>query len=189
MTTIAHILAAYKKFVEEYMDLDYQKGLLNIKAIRSAKTAGEMLLKIKEVLAPATKTKPVMTDMGEFKSFSHFLTSQGINRASAYRFMKLAEHWDVVEKLGMQDEQLPAGSMRLCRTIKVLEWYLERREQGVDESLLTLQRYWDEVEGNKSNKASGAPQSIAELKEQLTYYQQRCELLEQQMLELLNKQG
>jgi hypothetical protein len=112
-----------------------------------AKEAGERLLEIKELLKGATKTRPVETDLGTYISYSDFLDKNDICRKTAHNYTTLAENWEVVLKLGMQDkekEENLGNSMRLCRTLEIIVWYKKKVEEGYPEDLLTLAAYWDE---------------------------------------------
>lgn len=138
---------------------------LRVAALASYKAAGDALIAIRELLKPASKLNPIETDLGTFTSFSQFLDSGHIEtkKTSAYASIKLAENWDIVLKLGMQDTtdmKTLSKSMRLNRTLRIIDWYKANVELGRNESELTLDQYWLEAEGS-------APMSSGPTKRQL----------------------
>lgn len=157
-----------------------ESQLLRVAAIASYKKAGDALLQIQELLGSATKTNPVETDLGTFTSFNEYLDSGvlDVGRTSAYQAIKIAKHWDIVLKLGMQDtssHKTLSKSMRVSRTIKIIDWYLQALQDGRREEDLTLDLYWEE---NEPSPQSGPT------KKQL---QQQNEELQAQVLALLEE--
>jgi hypothetical protein len=158
---------------------------LRISSTAYYKEAGEYLIQIRELLKVAKPSKPCETDLGVFRSFNHFLTEKaeeclGVSRRTAYSYIKLAENWDIVLKLGMQDisdDKLP-NAMRVCRTLQVVSWYKKKVKAGADPDTLTLDLYWAEDKAKSEKKAS---QPYDELLKERDYYKERCEILEEQL--------
>jgi DNA-binding transcriptional MerR regulator len=127
-----------------------ESQLIRMRALSSLKEAGLSLLNTQELLKDATEDKPARTDMGEFTSFNNYLDTADLpfKRSAAYNYIKLANNWDVVEALGMQskDSKNIHKSLRLCRTLKVIEWYNKKVAAGVDPNTLSFDLYWKEQE-------------------------------------------
>ncbi len=125
-----------------------ESQLIRMRALSSLKEAGLSLLYTQELLKDATEDAPAQTDMGEFTSFNNYLDTADLpfKRSAAYNYIKLANNWHVVEALGMQskDSKNIHKSLRLCRTLKVIEWYNKKVEAGVDPALLSFDLYWEE---------------------------------------------
>lgn len=150
---------------------------------------GTCLIAIRESFAASRLSEPLQTDLGTFRSFNHFLTEKGeeclgISRRTAYNYIKLAENWDIVLKLGMQDiskDKLP-NAMRVSRTLQIVSWYKKKVKAGADPDTLTLDLYWAEDKAKGDKKAS---LPYDELKKERDYYKERCEILEEQLLEAI----
>lgn len=128
-----------------------QSQLLRMEAIEALKESGMALIAIRDALSKATKNNPITLDIGTYCSFNDYLNSGRLNisRRYAYSYIKLAENWDIVLKLGMQDStdsDMLQNSMRLSRTLKIIDWYKARLDAGVDPVYLTLDAYWAEEE-------------------------------------------
>lgn len=113
------------------------------------KNCGAKFLHIKNSLANASKLHPVSSDMGEFTSFDHFLREHqsygsGLRRAQIYKYIKLAENWDVVEELKLMETE---ACYRLEATMDIIRWGLEKRSQGYDLRELDHHLYFDEKRG------------------------------------------
>jgi hypothetical protein len=134
-----------------------ESQLKRIEAIAALKAAGDALIAIRTKLreAGASTKNPVTTDLGTFTSFDDYVKSgvSGVRKTYAYDYITLAENWDIVLKLGMQDtsnEKTLANSMRLARTLRIIRWYKEKVAQGCDPDTLTLDLYWEEQEPKKT---------------------------------------
>ena len=120
------------------------------------KNCGAKFLYIKNSLANASKLHPVSSDMGEFTSFDHFLREHqsygsGLRRAQIYKYIKLAENWDVVEELKLMETE---ACYRLEATLRIIKWGLDKRSQGIDLSTLDHHDYFQELHsgGEKTKK-------------------------------------
>jgi hypothetical protein len=168
--------------------------ILRIKSIHYLKEAGEALLAVRSLLKPASRKAPVEG----YVSFADFLKKNDWNRDTAYRYIKLAENWDVVLKLDMQNvsEKTLANSMRICKTLEIIDWYKKKIKAGADASTLTLKLYWLEQKGGKEKKASQPYDELRRerdlyleerdyYREQYEFEKERRELLEEQLLEAI----
>jgi hypothetical protein len=129
---------------------------LRMEAILALKCAGDALIKIRSALKDATKTNPIETDLGVFRSFNHFLDEgfKDMKRTYCYKCIKLAENWDIVLKLGMQDcsdSKSLSKSMRLSRTLRIIDWYLEQTAASRPEEELTIDQYWLEQDQQQTH--------------------------------------
>ena len=120
------------------------------------KKCGAKFLYIKNSLAKASKLHPVSSDMGEFTSFDHFLREHqsygsGLRRAQIYRYIKLAENWDVVEELKLMESE---ACYRLEATLRIIKWGLDKRSQGIDLTTIDHHLYFEQLHsgGNKTKK-------------------------------------
>jgi hypothetical protein len=163
---------------------------LRIEAISAAYKAGLALIAIRDELKSkgASPTNPVETDLGTFTSFENYLLSDKatIKKTAAYSYIKLAENWDVVVKLGMQDTTNPTTRkkcMRLCRTLKVVDWYKEQTTAGRPEEELTLDTYWEEVE----NHAQVGGLTKRQLQQQLEQTEAELAITRAQLADALRK--
>lgn len=119
------------------------------KSLVMYKDCGVEFLHIKNSLAGASKLHPVSSDMGEFTSFDHFLREHqsyesGLKKTQIYKYIKLAENWDVVEELKLMEEN---AAYRLEITMDLIRWGLEKRSQGYDLKELDHHLYFDEKRG------------------------------------------
>lgn len=165
-------ITAHHARAEEMHDLHEIKfkesQLLRIEAIAALKESGLALIKIREGLKEATKNNPVTTELGTFSSFSDYLNrdSRKISATYAYKYIKLAENWDIVESLGMQDttdEKTLAKSMRLSRTLRIIDWYKLKLDNGYNREDLTLDLYWQEQDSPSHSERPSYRQLQAEV--------------------------
>lgn len=185
MLILARLITPCRMVISQGDSTFDESQKLRITSTAHYKEAGEYLMEIRELLKVAKPSKPCETDLGTFRSFNHFLTEKGeeclgISRRTAYNYIKLAENWDIVLKLGMQDiskDKLP-NAMRVSRTLQIVSWYKKKVKAGADPDTLTLDLYWaeDKVSGDKK-----ASQPYDELKKERDYYKERCETLEEQL--------
>lgn len=154
-----------------------ESQLKRIEAIAALKGAGDALISIRTLLATASKDNPKLTDLGTFTSFREYLESGTLNFSvqSAYRYIKLSENWDIVLKLGMQNVEHADKSMRLIRTLKIIDWYRAKVADGWDEELLTLDLYWEE-DNNRSPRVDRP--TYRELQAEVSYLRSRVNELE-----------
>lgn len=115
------------------------------------KNCGAKFLYIKNSLANASKLHPVTSDMGEFTSFDHFLREHqsygsGLRRAQIYRYIRLAENWDVVEELKLMESE---ACYRLEATLRIIKWGLDKRSQGIDLTTIDHHLYFQELTEGK----------------------------------------
>lgn len=176
MTIISRALTRAEAMYDLHETKFKESQLLRMEAISALNECGKALIEIRTALAGATKTKPVETDLGVFGSFSEFLNSNQTKFSAryAYQYIKLAEHWDIVLKLGMQDttdEKTLQKSMRLNRTLRIIDWYKAKLDDGWDEELLTLDLYWQEDEQHKVTPSSRP--SYKELQLEVNYLQSK----------------
>ena len=148
-----------------------------------AKQSGDKFLLIKKALAKATRYNPITLEgLGTYTSFNNFLEEYvepkyGIQPSTVKDHVKLAECWEIVLSLGMQDKSNTLSlskSMRVARTLKIIRWYEKHVDNGVPADQLTLERYWEEEE----NKLREAEDPSVLTKKQLT---QRVQDLEMQL--------
>lgn len=169
-----------------------QSQQLRIESVAFYKEAGEYLIQIRSLLKGAKPSKPCETDFGSFNSFNHFLTEKGdellgITKRTAYNYIKLAENWDIVLKLGMQSmaDADVDNSMRICRTIKIVTWYKAKIKTGADPNTLTLDLYWLEDKAKKDKKGSEEYKELLKERDlyrsERDYYKERCQILEEQL--------
>jgi flagellar motility protein MotE (MotC chaperone) len=145
---------------------DSQK--LRIDALESYRDAGLALIELREALSSATKTNPVDTDLGVFRSFHELLSSDQvkIGRAAAYQAIKLAEHWSIVEALKMQDPDSEHcyKAMRLARTLKVIDWALQKMGNGAPLDSLSFDMYWqEEGESRRQRQQQARERNVANI--------------------------
>jgi FtsZ-binding cell division protein ZapB len=133
-------------------DIQFEKSQeIRVAALNCYKEAGDALIELRRLLSGATKTNPVETDLGTYTSFEHLLKSDRspARKTSAYQAIKLAENWDIVVALGMQDTTNPETlrrCMRVSRTIKVIDWAKAKMATGVPLSELKFEHYWEDEE-------------------------------------------
>jgi hypothetical protein len=179
---IAHQANAQKMYdLHESKFTESQK--LRIESISALNECGKSLMIIRDLLKDATKTNPIETDVGTFNSFSDYLNSGNLSFGAryAYSYIKLAENWDIVLHLGMQDtsdEKTLQKSMRLSRTLKIIDWYKAKIAAGWEPEYLTLDLYWAEDNAprgydsrpNYKNLYEEAQATIARLEAELNRY-------------------
>lgn len=122
------------------------------------KNCGAKFLYIKNSLAKASKLHPVISDVGEFTSFDHFLrvhhsSESGLKRSQIYKYIRLAENWDVVEELKLMEHN---AAYRLEVTMDIIRWGLDKRSLGYDLTELDHHFYFQEKKG-KSELDSKTP--------------------------------
>ena len=169
--------------MKDLHDQKFQESQLKrIEAIAALKEAGLALIQIRELFATATPNSEglIETDDGNFKSFKAYLKSGALafSSRSAYNYIKLADNWDIILDLGMQDPHNADKCMRLCRTLKVIDWYNRKLEEGWEPEYLTLDLYWSEDNApngyesrpNYKNLYEEAQATIARLEAELNRY-------------------
>lgn len=167
---------------------------VRIDYIRYAKQSGDNFLKIKQALQEATRYKPKeLPGVGTFTSFQNFLEhleeTRGVKASTIKEYVILAENWDVVLKLGMQDKEnidKLKNCMRVARTLKVIRWYKAKLKEGIAEDLLTLERYWEEEEA-KINEAESGGLTKKQLQQKVALLECRIAELEAELM--LSKQN
>lgn len=120
------------------------------KSLTHYKNSGEFLIKIREALRGASKEKPIVSDIGVFNSFEHYLqtfygknSNATLKRSQAWNYMRLAENWDVVEDLKLQESE---ACYRLQITLKIITWGKQKREAGYNLKELDHHLYFKERE-------------------------------------------
>lgn len=168
-----------------------QSQLIRMEAIASLNEAGKALLRIQEKFkeAKASGDSMIETDLGNFQNFDDYLVrGSTIKKTKAYDYIKLANNWDVVLALGMQDascsKQL-AKSMRLCRTLKIISWYNQGVKDGRPKEELTLDEYWAEDEARRLKAIEDRKRTEAEL--QLLRFQAESEVVPQHVYDQVSK--
>jgi DNA-binding transcriptional MerR regulator len=153
-----------------------ESQLIRMEALASLKEAGLSLKVAQELLKDASQDNPALTDMGEFTSFNDYLERGGLpfKRSAAYNYVKLADNWYIVEALGMQskDPKSVHKSLRLCRTLKVIDWYLAKKKAGVDPATLSFELYWEEQEKPDGPTKKDLLLEVDSLRYQLENYKQ-----------------
>lgn len=156
-----------KAFLQLEKDSFKESQVIRMRSIEQARQVGERLVTCRELLKEATRNNPVLSDVGTFSSFKEFYESQGFSKRTVYRYIKLAENWDIVIKLGMQDTTNPQNlkhCMRLVRTVHVIDWYLDKLEAGAAEESLTMEQYWLD---NSPDNTGPTKRQLSELVEAL----------------------
>lgn len=143
-----------------------------LRSLLRYKECGEALLTIKNLLSTASRYKPVTTDLGVFSSFEDYLrayyygegSSVGLSRPQVYRYIRLAEHWDVVEELQLLKDK---ACYRLDATLRIIKWGLKKREEGYDLKELDHTLFWTEQQSVGTNKEGSITlkQAIARIDE------------------------
>lgn len=151
----------YSTLIEEGLHLhalsDQKFGesqVIRMDYILYAKQSGDKFLQIKKALDGAKVTKPVTLDgVGTFTSFHNFCCfmeqTYGVKESTIKGYVTLAENWEIVIKLGMQDKDTVSGlrkSMRVARTLKIIRWYKKKIEDKVPEEELSIDLYWQEMD-------------------------------------------
>lgn len=188
--TLSELVTKLSECISSEKSCFKQKQLLRMKSIYYAKNAGDILIRVRELLVNASEQNPIETDIGVFCNFKEFYLQQGLKKATVYRYIKLAENWDIVVKLGMQDQENAENlgkCMRLMRTLRIIDWYLEQVAAGRPEESLTLEQYWLDEEAaaaarQESSQARHAQQE--DLAQQLSTVQGELFLANQKLKEL-----
>ena len=182
MLSIAQIRGVASAMKDLHDQKFQESQLKRIEAIAALKEAGLALIKIRELFTTATPNSEglIETDDGNFKSFKAYLKGGVLpfSSRSAYNYIKLADHWDIIIDLGMQDQRNADKCMRLCRTLKVIDWYNRKLEEGWEPEYLTLDLYWAEDNApngyesrpNYKNLYEEAQATIARLEAELNRY-------------------
>lgn len=167
---------------------------VRIDYILYAKQSGDNFLKIKQALQKATRYNPIeLSGVGTFTSFQNFLEhleeTRGVKASTIKEHVILAENWDIVLKLGMQDKENVhklKNCMRVARTLKVIRWYKAKVKAGVPEELLTLELYWEEEEARVNGSESDGL-TKRQLQQKVTLLECRVAELEAELM--LSKQS
>jgi hypothetical protein len=136
--------------------------LLRKKTLLSYMEAGKALSQIRQGLEPATKTKPVETDLGWFTSFNHYLDGR-IDRRKAYRCIYLFEHWDIAEKIGLLKEE---SCFRVIISDKILRWAVDKLEANPNWEG-TAEDYFKEQEAVSKDKKESSKSELIHLRARL----------------------
>jgi hypothetical protein len=172
-------------------------GIIKPNHIETCKYKGDCLIELRTLLKPATKRSPLETDLGTFTGWEDYLKQTGWSKTNANDYINLAENWDIVLKLGMQDTtnaETVKKCMRLCRTLKIIRWYKTQLELGRPEEELTLDQYWLEqeaprVEGPTKKQLQEEVDQLRESLAQLKAEKERLQtLLSVKDLELIQMQ-
>ena len=141
------------------------------KSLTHYKNSGEFLIKIREALRGATREKPIVTDIGVFNSFEHYLqtfygknSTATLKRSQARNYMRLAENWDVVEDLKLQESQ---ACYRLHVTLKIISWGLRKREVGYNLKELDHHLYFEELQNQAPKHEQGSKPTYAQLEKKI----------------------
>jgi hypothetical protein len=156
------------------------------KSLTHYKNSGEFLIKIREALRGATREKPIVSDIGTFNSFEHYMqtffgkeTTTGLKRAQARNYMRLAENWDVVEDLKLNESE---ACYRLVATLKIISWGLKKREAGYNLKELDHHLYWDERDELAAQQERTGELSKPQLKALVKELNKKVEDLTQELL-------
>lgn len=130
------------------MEIEAQKVLMQ--AIASLKAAGDSLVILREALNAGSEGSPVETDLGWFTSFDDFINkSPELSNRDVQGCIKLAENWDTVLKLGLQDDTQLVTVMSAVpfeRTLEIIDEYNNCVAQGADPDSLDLTMFLDDWE-------------------------------------------
>lgn len=160
----ASLLSYYQSSMNDWSEgqQEYSKSQTHRqRSLTHYKNCGANFNRIRDGLQGASKLNPIDSDMGTFTSFAHFLScheehsGSGLSRSHIRRFMRLADHWDVVEDLKLNERE---ACYRLDVTLKIITWGLDKREAGYNLKELDHHLYWEEKE-NQSSK----PEQTGEL--------------------------
>jgi hypothetical protein len=174
MLIIAKTDSIVKALIKSH-DVRYEESQrIRMKAIADLKDAGLALMDIQSMFKTAIPNEEglILTDLGAFKSFDEYLISGAADfkKTRAYECIKLAKNWHVVIKLGMQDSNHLKRSMRLCRTLKIIDWYNQQVAAGTDESELTLDLYWQLEDAAKLDRSGPTKKQLLDRIAQLESY-------------------
>jgi hypothetical protein len=114
----------------------------------------------------ATNQVPITTEMGTYTGWEDYLKKSGWAKGTAYDYIYLAENWDIVIKLRLQDDdvqKITRKSIAVSRTLKIIRWFKTKVTDGFDPDTLTLDMYWAEVEGNSRAAGPSKKEMQAEL--------------------------
>lgn len=146
------------------------------KSLTHYKNSGEFLIKIREALRGASKLNPVVSDIGTFTSFEHYLqtfygrdSAAGLKRTQARNHMRLAENWDIVEDLKLQESE---ACYRLQITLKIITWGIKKRGAGYNLKELDHHLYFKEREELAAQQERTSKPTYAQLEkkvDELTY--------------------
>jgi hypothetical protein len=146
------------------------------KSLTHYKNSGEFLIKIREALRGASKEKPIVSDIGVFNSFEHYLqtfygknSNASLKRSQAWNYMRLAENWDIVEDLKLQESE---ACYRLQITLKIITWGIKKREAGYNLKELDHHLYFKEREELAAQQERTSKPTYAQLEkkvDELTY--------------------
>ena len=134
------------------------------------KNCGANFNRIRDGLLGASKLNPIDSDMGTFTSVAHFLScheehsGSGLSRSHIRRFMRLADHWDVVEDLKLNERE---ACYRLDVTLKIITWGLDKREAGYNLKELDHKLYWQEKENQAPKHEQGSKPTYAQLEKKV----------------------
>ena len=167
-----------------------ESQLIRMRYILSAKEAGARFAVIKKLFNEVGQRKPKVTDMGTFNTWEEFCETQGYSYKTIDNYIKLYENWDIVLKLGMQNadnvEDL-GKSMRVCRTLKVINWYKKEKGKGRPEEELTIKQYWIDNEAQLEQKKLEAlekNEQLSVLKTEVETLREENRSLKQRLLDL-----
>jgi len=169
---IGCIESVIKEKYEQHQRLFDESQRLRMESLLALYECGLALIELRDKLKVATKENPLVTDKGAFTSFVEYFDQADypFSRRYAYEYIKLAENWHVVIKLGMQDSKHLKRSMRLCRTLKIIDWYNQQIAAGTDESELSLDLYWQLEDAAKLDRSGPTKKQLLDRIAQLESY-------------------
>jgi len=174
----ASLLSYYQSSMNDWSEgqQEYSKSQTHRqRSLTHYKNCGANFNRIRDGLQGASKLNPIDSDMGTFTSFAHFLScheehsGSGLSRSHIRRFMRLADHWDVVEDLKLNERE---ACYRLHVTLSIISWGLKKREQGYKLKELDHKLYWEEKENQSPKPEQGSKPTYAQLEkkvDELTY--------------------
>lgn len=190
MIIIASTFLEAQSMLEQSQAEFNESQLIRMRYILSAKEAGARFAIIKKHFNEVGQRKPKVTDMGTFNTWEEFCESQGYSYKTIDNYIKLYENWDIVLKLGMQNadnvEDL-GKSMRVCRTLKVINWYKKEKGKGRPEEELTIKQYWIDNEAQLEQKKLEAlekNEQLSMLKNEVETLREENRSLKQRLLDL-----
>lgn len=119
------------------------------------KATGDQFVVVRELFKEACVDDPVETQWGEFTSWTQFIkqaSSLGCGfpaKSTIEKYVKLANSWDIVNKLDLLHLD---HCYRLDCTMRIIEWYEEKVKEGLGH--LSVADYWTEIYGNKQGTPS-----------------------------------
>lgn len=190
MIIIASTFLEAQSMLEQSQAEFNESQLIRMRYILSAKEAGARFAEIRKLFDEVGMHKPVHTDMGTFKGWTDFCQSQGYDPKTINNYINLYENWDIVLKLGMQNadnvEDL-GKSMRVCRTLKIINWYKKEKKKGRPEEELTIKQYWIDNEaqlGQKKLEALEKNEQLSMLKTEVETLREENRSLKLRLLDL-----